>query len=69
MSLIYLELARVAHDERTGTYSPDSIARLAAARLRAAADRCCRTLAARLHDWAGSAWRPPAGSRAAPACC
>jgi hypothetical protein len=52
MNASYIELARLADEERSRTYATWTVAQRRAARLRAAADRCCRTVADRLRETA-----------------
>ena len=66
MSLIYLELARLANEDRDRAYAPDAAARRRAAQLRSAA-ACCRVLATRIRGMLGAA-RGRRTVRAA-ACC
>ena len=66
MNATYVELARLVDEDRSRMYSTRSGAQQKAARLRAAADRCCRTVGVRLRAIA-RAWFP--GREPARTCC
>ncbi len=70
MSLIHLELARLADDDRARSYAPEAMARRRAAALLCAAARCCqRSLMMRLSGALALLRGRSAGHSAATACC
>jgi len=69
MSLIYLELARLADDDRARAYAPEAAARRRAARLRAAALCCQRSIMMRLSGALAAARGRLAPRAAATVCC
>ena len=69
MSGIYLELARLADEDRRREFTADRLDQRAATRLRNAAACCGRTMAARIRDAATAIRSQLSPDRAAAVCC
>ncbi len=68
MSLIHLELARLADEDRARAYAPEAAARRGAALLRAAAVCCQRSIMTRLSSALAAIRGRPASRSAATVC-